>query len=387
MQGLIDRTLVTRVKEDLNIFPVVVILGPRQSGKTTLSRMIGKNYSQFIMLDLEKPSDLRRINDPELFFDHHQEDLVCLDEIQRRPDLFQILRSAVDERRRPGQFLVLGSASGGLTRQNAESLAGRVSYIELTPFTAQELGNEEIYQEKQHWIRGGFPRSYLAESDRNSLRWREQFLRTFLERDLNQLGIGIPGKNLERFLYMMAHLHGNLFNSSMIGKSLGISYHTARSYLDIFEKTYLLRVLRPFSSNMKKRLVKSPKVYVRDTGVLHTLLEIDDFDALLRHPTFGSSWEGYCLENIISALPDWKFYFFRTATGNEIDLILERGGRTIAIEFKATKSPKMNRGLRQSIEDIQTDKAWIIAPVEETYSLTRDVTVTSLTGFLNRELS
>jgi len=383
MQRLINRMALKQVKQDLNLFPAVAVLGPRQCGKTTLAQMIGSENPHFSHLDLERPSDLRKLDDPELFFKHHQQDLVCLDEVQNRPDLFPVLRAIIDERKRPGQLIILGSANGNLLQQSAESLAGRISYVELTPFIAKELLEENCYEIKKHWMRGGYPKSYLAENDVNSFHWREVFVRTLIERDFALLGIGISSKNLQRFIMMIAHLHGQVFNASRIGESIGVSYHTARSYLDIFENTYLIRTLPPFTRNVKKRIIKSPKVYIRDSGVFHALLNMKSFDDLLGHPSFGLSWEGYCIENILCTYPEWDYSFYRTASGNEVDLVCTDYRQTIAIECKAATAPRPGRGFWQALEDISADRAWIVAPVEDSYPIADKVSVCSLKTILD----
>jgi len=241
-----------------------------------------------------------------LFFESNKNKTICLDEIQRRPDLFSTLRGIIDRERRTGRILILGSASGKLIKQSSESLAGRISFIHLTPFTITEIADIEPFNLNDFWMRGGYPESYLATSEKFSFRWRENFIRTFIERDLPQLGIDISALRLRRFITMCAHNQAQLLNSAKLGESLGVSYHTVRNYIDLLEQTFIIRTLRPYESNLKKRLVKSPKVFIRDTGLLHALMEIDDFNDLLGHPNFGSSWEGFCIENILSELPEWE---------------------------------------------------------------------------------
>ena len=355
--------------------PAVALLGPRQVGKSTLARQLIKTFRNAIYLDLERPADLNKLRDPEAYFALHADKLICLDEIQRTPELFPILRSVIDERERNGQFLVLGSASPELIKQSSESLAGRISYIELTPLILKELGASSL---RALWLRGGFPRSYLAPDDKTSFEWRLDFIRTFLERDLPQLGFSLSAKVIERFWRLCAHSHGQLLNQSKLGSSLGVSHHTIRSYIDLLEQTFVLRALPPYEANLKKRLVKSPKIYVRDSGLLHALLGLETQDDLFSHPCYGSSWEGFAIENILSLLPDWRASFYRTSSGSEIDLILERGQRRVAIECKASTSPEVGRGFWNALKDLEIEEAWIVAPVSESYPLGKGVTVVSI---------
>lgn len=376
MQGTyIPRSIERDVRRGLDEFPAVAVLGPRQCGKSTLAKHIIESYPQSIYLDLERPSDERKLTDPELFFEHYRDSLVCLDEIQRKPEIFTVLRSVIDERKRPGQFLILGSASGDLLRQSSESLAGRIAHLELAPFGICEIPDLEL---NTLWLRGGFPSSLLAEDDQASFRWRQNFVRTFLERDIPQLGIRIPAASIERLWRMCAHYHSQLLNLSSIGSSLGITHHTARSYIDLLSKTFMLRILPPFEANAKKRLVKSPKIYIRDSGLMHTLLGLREYDDLLAHPVFGGSWEGLAIENIVACLSDWSPSFYRTSAGAEIDLVLERGRHKIAIECKASSSPEVTKGFWYALNDIRPDEAWIVAPVRETFPLKEGVKVTSL---------
>ncbi len=325
MQTLVKRNVESDILKDFRNFPVVAILGPRQSGKSTLAKMLKDKIDNLVYLDLESPADLRKLDDPELFFEVNRQKTVCLDEIQLKPELFPVLRSIVDRSGRKGQILILGSASQKLIRQGSESLAGRISFIELTPFLISEIMALPDYSELNFWFRGGYPDSFLATDDSTSVRWRENYLRSFIERDLPQLGVRVTAKNLRRLLTMCAHIQGQLFNSSRLAASLGVSYHTVRDYIDLFEQTYMIRSLPPYEVNLKKRIVKSSKVYIRDSGLLHTLLEIQDFNALMGHPVFGASWEGFALENILGAIESWRSFFYRTSSGSEVDLILEKG--------------------------------------------------------------
>ncbi|HEX3526297.1 MAG TPA: ATP-binding protein [Thermoanaerobaculia bacterium] len=388
MQGYVPREIQTRVEARLADFPIVAVLGPRQCGKTTLIRETVGRLPGVVYLDLERPSDLGKLRDPELFFNLNRSQgatsLFCLDEIQRTPEIFPLLRSLVDEEHRNGQFLLLGSASRDLLRQTSESLAGRVVYLELTPFLASELPADDPAVVPRLWFRGGFPRSLLAASDVSSNAWRESFVRTFLERDVPQMGFNIPASMLHRLWRMLAHLHGETLNSSQLGGALGVSHTTVRSYLDLLSQTFMVRLLEPYASNTKKRIVKSPKVYIRDSGILHSLLQIDSLDDVLAHPACGASWEGLVIENIVATLPGWQPSFYRTTAGAEIDLILERGGRRLAIECKASTAPVVSRGFWTALDDLGIDEAWVVAPVDGAYPLRAGVTVTPLRALLDR---
>jgi len=378
---VIDRTLSALVPRRLRESPAVALLGPRQCGKSTLARAILETRPS-CYLDLERPSDLAKLQDPEAFFKLQKGRLVCLDEVQRAPNLFPVLRSILDETGKNGQLLVLGSASPELLRQSSETLAGRISYLELAPFSLTEIEKAKSGRKtalSRLWTRGGFPRSYLARSDAASLAWREDFIRTFLERDIPQLGIRIPASSLRRFWMMCAHNHGQLFNGSRLGESLGLSHTTVRSYVDILEQTFLLRVLPPFEANLKKRLIRSPKLYLRDCGLLHALLELPSASALLGHPVFGASWEGLVIENILTALGrNWRAGFYRTSDGTELDLVLEKGNKRIAVECKASSTPTVSKGFWTALEDLGIRKAFIAAPVAQSYPIGKGVRVIPL---------
>ncbi|MCP4601003.1 MAG: ATP-binding protein [Proteobacteria bacterium] len=379
MQGIIKRQLAANIKRQLEHNPAVAILGPRQCGKTTLAKHIVKKISMSVYLDLEHPTDLAKLDDPVAFLGHHENDLVCLDEIQRAPELFTVLRSVIDERGRNGQFLILGSASQDLIRQSSESLAGRISYLDLTPFLLAELQDVRRDSQNKLWLKGGFPRSFLTEDETTSLEWREDFIRTFLERDIGMLGFRMPPARLGRFWRMCAHVHGSLLNASKLADSLGVSSHTIRSYLDLLEHTFMMRVLLPDASNLKKRLVKSPKVYIRDSGILHALLAIRTFDDLLSHPVLGASFEGFAMENILAFASGWEPSFYRTAAGAEIDLILRKGRRALAFEFKSSTAPKVSKGFWNALDDIKPERAYVVAPVKEPYPTKGGVMVIPLT--------
>ena len=378
MQELIDRHLAATVKRRLQNNPAVAILGPRQCGKTTLAGQIIKKISQSVYLDLENPADLAKLSDPLAYFSLHNEELVCLDEIQRAPELFTILRSVIDERARNGQFLILGSAGRDLIRQSSESLAGRIAYLDLTPFLLSELEAAQMDDIRRLWLRGGFPRSYLAQDLDISFEWRQDFMRTFLERDIGMLGFRMPPARLGRFWKMCAHSHGSLLNASKLANSLGVSSHTVRSYIDLLAHTFMLRVILPDAPNLKKRLVKSPKIYIRDSGILHALLDIRTHDDLLSHPILGASFEGFAMENILAFATNYEPSFYRTSAGAEIDLILRRGRRTLAFELKSSSVPSVSKGFWNALEDINPDKAYVVAPVKESYPIKGGVMVSPL---------
>ena len=383
MQTYVHRHLTRDILRRLENIPAVALLGPRQCGKSTLARHIISKRKDAQYLDLERPSDVNKLRDPEAFFALNRGKLVCLDEIQLVPGLFSALRPILDEEGRNGRVFVLGSASLDLIRQSSESLAGRISYLELTPFMPDEVGAEDLYT---LWLRGGFPRSFLAPDDQASFEWREDFIRTFLERDIPQLGFRIPARSIRRLWQMCAHVHGQVLNASRIGEALGTSHHTVKSYMDILAETFILRILPPFHANLKKRLVKSPKIYIRDTGLLHSLLGIETHNDLLGHPVFGASWEGLVVESVISRTPGWRHSFYRTSSGVELDLVLKRGTRTVAIECKATTAPRPTRGFWQALQDLGIDEAFIVSPVSEGYPIERGVRVVPLhdmIGFLS----
>lgn len=378
MRDLIKRKIEAFVKENLSAFPAVVILGPRQCGKSTFVKMLSKNLQSYLYLDLQNRDDLVKLNEPGLFFEVNKEKTICLDEIQLLPDLFTVLRSVIDSNRRNGRFILLGSASRNLVQRSSESLAGRIGIIELSPFLIAELKNEAGFDINRYWFRGGYPDSYLAISGSASSLWCENFLRTYTERDIPQLGFQIPAMQIRRMLIMSAHSHGQIFNASKLGESLGLTHPTIRRYLDLLEQTFILRLLQPYEGNIKKRLVKSPKVYVRDTGLLHRLLQINDFNALLSNPIFGASWEGLVLENIFSSLRDCQFSFFRSATGDEIDLIIQQSNKTIAIECKASTAPQLSKGFWRALEIVKPNKTYIVAPVVGHYPIKKDIVVCGL---------
>jgi len=371
-----NRLLTTTLRERLAFYPGVVLLGPRQVGKTTLARILAAEYADAVLLDLERSTDRARLARLDLFFAANRNHLVVLDEVQNVPEIFAALRPEIDHDRHPGRFLLLGSASGGLLRQSSESLAGRVAYLELTPFLAAELPADQDTTQ-QLWLRGGFPLSHGAPTDALSFIWRDDFARTFLERDLPQLGVTIPAETLRRFWRMLAHVHGQLFNASEIGRSLGgIAHTTVARYLDLLVETMMVRRLEPLHVNLGKRLVKSPKVYIRDSGLLHLLLNIHTLNDLYAHPAAGASWEGFVVEQVCAAAPAGSdITFYRTTAGAELDLVVTLGGKHYAFEAKFSAAPKPTRGFWQAIKDLEVERAWVVAPVENGYPLAEQVEV------------
>ena len=371
----IRRVMEKEVAKALARAPAVAILGPRQCGKSTLAkRMLTERTSVF--LDLQRQSDVNKLADPELFFSRHRQELVCLDEIQRLPNFFAAMRSEIDLDRRPGRFLILGSASRDLIRQSSESLAGRIAYLDLTPILAVEVTGTP--RAEVLWERGGFPESLSASDAGASLDWRMDYIRTYLERDVPQLGFTMPPPQLNRLWLLLAHSHGQMLNKAKIADAAGMNVRTLDRHLHLLEQSYMLRTLPPAESNLKKRLVKSPKVYIRDSGLLHALLGIGDYDHLLGHPSKGSSWEGFCVENLLATAPKWRPGFIRTGNGAELDLVLERGGKTHVYEFKLSTAPKAGRGFHELAAELNPASATIVAPVENSYELQKGVFVMPL---------
>ena len=361
-----------RISALLDDSPVVALIGARQVGKTTLARELARQYpTRTHLFDLESSADLARLGDPLLALSD-LEGLVVLDEVQRRPDLFPTLRVLADRRPLPARFLVLGSASPDLLQQSSESLAGRVAYYELPALSLAETGPSQV---DDLWLRGGFPASFTARSDAASYRWRRDFVQTFVERDIAQLGIGIPAATLERFWSMLAHYHAQVWNGSELGRAFSVSHHTVRRYLDALEATFMVRSLKPWSANLRRRQVRSPKVYVRDSGLLHRLLDIATREQLERHPKVGASWEGFVIENAIRALgaEDRQCYFWATHSGAEIDLIVQQGGRLRGLEVKRTSAPAVTRSLHNAVGDLDLERLDVIHAGAATYPLAEGI--------------
>lgn len=368
---MIERRIGPRITTLLGQSPAVVLTGPRQVGKTTLALEIAKGRRE-TYLDLESEGDRARLTEPELYFADHADELLVLDEIQRLPGLFEVLRGVIDRGRREGKangrFLLLGSASLELLAQSGESLAGRIAFAELAPFDLTEVGPKQL---DPLWVRGGFPESFLASGEEASLRWRQDFIRTYLERDIPQLGPRIPAETLRRLWTMLAHNQGSLLNAAVIARGLGVSGATVGRYLDLMVDLLLIRRLAPRLANAGKRLVRSPKIYLRDSGLLHSLLGIADKESLLGHPVVGGSWEGLVIENLIGLVGDSvEATFYRTGGGAEVDLVLTwPDGREWAIEVKRTLAPKLERGLRSALADIGPERSFIVYPGTDRYPL------------------
>jgi len=308
---------------------------------------------------------------------------ICIDEIQLSPNLFSTLRSVIDKNRRNGRFILLGSASQQVIQKTSETLAGRVGVVELSPFGVKEIQNISNFSLNNHWFRGGFPDSYLANSDDDSILWLNNYIRTYIERDIPSLGFNIPSLQVRRLLTVISHLQGQVLNSSKIGESLGLTHPTVRRHIDILEQTFIVRTVQPFYSNSRKRTVKSPKIYIRDSGILCRLLGINGFNQLLGHPVFGSSWEGYVLENIFAASNDFIVSFYRTEKGNEIDFILEKGANRILVECKASVSPSVTKGFWLAQTEIVPTESYVVAPVSKGYPLSNKANVVNLFELIN----
>ena len=386
---MIYRLAEARISDLLTRFPAVAVLGPRQVGKTTLARRIVEELgAAAVYLDLELPSHRAKLSDPELYFSSQEDRLVVLDEIQRVPGLFEVLRGVIDERRRQGrrqrQFLLLGSASIDLLQQSSETLAGRIAYSELTPLLAEEVATKKRGDRDRLWLRGGFPDSFLAADEAASVEWREEFIGTYLERDIPLLGPRIPAETLRRFWTMLAHEQGTLLNAASVAGAIGVSGQTVGRYLDLMVDLLLVRRLPPWSKNAGKRLVRSPKVYVRDSGLVHALLGLRDLDAVLGHPVTGGSWEGFVIENLLAAAPSGtSACFYRTAVGAEIDLVLDLPPKERwAIEIKRSSAPVLSKGFYLGCGDIKATRRMVVHAGEDTFGLGDGVEAVSLPGAL-----
>jgi uncharacterized protein len=373
---------VAAITRALREFPVVAILGARQVGKTTLANLVAERRSgRTTLFDLERPEHVTLLDDAMLALEELR-GLVIIDEVQRRPELFPVLRVLADRRPLPARFLVLGSASPALLRQSSESLAGRVLHYELDPITLDEAGVSRL---RRLWVRGGFPRSFLARSDSASATWRREFIRTFLERDLPQLGVTIPALTLHRFWTMLAHYHGQRWNASELARAFGVGDMTVRRYLDLLTATFVVRQVPPWYENLGKRVVKSPKVYIADSGLLHALLDIEDGQSLERHPKVGASWEGFAIAQVQKqlGLRAGESYFWATHEGAELDLLAVRGRRRLGFEIKHTTAPSVTRSMRIALSDLQLERLDVIHAGRESFPLAPKIRAVALSRLLD----
>ncbi len=381
---MILRIITKELRKTIGFFPVTAIVGPRQVGKTTLAKsIINSIEKEGVYLDLENPRDIAKLTDPVLFFEGNADKCVVLDEMQLMPELFPILRSMVDANRVPARFIILGSASPDIIRDTSESLAGRVAYKELTPFNLTEISptGKEI---NKHWLRGGFPDAYLAQNDELSFDWSENFIKSYISRDLPLLGLTIDSRTIYKLWAMVAYMHGNVLNMNNLAKSLGVSPNSIKKYISFLEGAFLIRLLQPFATNLKKRLVKAPKVYIRDSGILHQLINISTWASLEINPMLGNSWEGYAIEQIIqNKNRGITYHYYRTQDGAECDLVLVKSNMPIAsIEIKYTSGPKTSKGMLQSFKDLNAPENFVITPNTDNYMLKENIRVCNLFEFL-----
>lgn len=369
---------IRQIEASFQTHAITALLGPRQCGKTTLASFIAEQESSTIF-DLENPVDLQRLSAPMQAL-QDLSGLVIIDEVQRKPEIFELLRVLVDRSGQEARFLLLGSASPNLVKGISESLAGRIGFVDLSGFQLWEVGEQN---RERLWIRGGLPRAFLADSEANSLQWRENFVRTFLERDIPQLGITIAAETLRRFWTMVAHYHGQVWNAAEFARALGTSENTARRYLDILAGAYMVRVLPPWFENLKKRQVKAPKIYIRDSGLFHTLMHVPTLSDLQGHPKIGASWEGFSLEHVIYALRTRDAYFWATHAGAELDLMVTINGKRHGFEFKYVDAPGRKRSMHIAIEDLGLEHLWIIYPGDQKYPLDEKITVIPLDELSN----
>jgi len=384
---MIKRTINKELIEILDYFPVLGLIGPRQVGKTTLAKELMQQLDRpVIYLDLENPDDQAKLAEPTLFFSKYANHSIILDEIQRKPDLFPVLRSVIDQDRKAARFIITGSASPELIRDTSESLAGRIAYKELTPFNILEINTSDSID--SHWFRGGFPLAYLAPSDKTARTWTRNFIQTYIEKDLPILGLQISPVLFNKFWTMLAHLQGNLVNYNMLSKSLEITSPTIKRYIHFLSQAFLVRELESFHVNIKKRLVKSTKIYIRDSGILHTILGITSPLGLDSHPVKGASWEGYIIEQIYNFThEDFQLFFYRTHQGAECDLVLAKANQPIAaIEIKLSAAPKINKGFKIAIEDLQTKNNFVICAVTDNYPVAEKIIACNVIDFIENFL-
>ncbi len=386
---LIKRQIESTVDEYSNVFPVIAILGPRQCGKTTFTKQyIENNLASYIYLDLEKPTDYNKLENPQLYFSENPDKCIIIDEIQRKPELFPVLRSVIDEKKDNCRFIILGSASPDLIKQSSETLAGRIGYVELAPFSYTEIA--ENYNLQKHFFSGGFPPAYLSKSIRSSNIWLDNFIKTYIERDLPMLGLKANPKLVRKLWEMLSWQAGSLLNYNTLSGSLGVSNKTVSNYIDFLENSYIVYRLHPYSYNIKKRLVKTPKIYLSDTGVLHRLLRITDYEQLLGNPLVGRTWENFIINQIRNQKSsDYDLYFFRTHAGAELDLLLVKGLKPeMSVEIKFSEKPKVSRGFISNIETLNTKKNFIITPVsKEDYKIRNNIVVCGYDVFLEKYLN
>lgn len=385
---MITRTLQADISRLLKAFPAVCILGPRQVGKTTLAKTLAGTFKKAALyLDLENPLDQRKLADPFTFLTDNADWCIILDEIQVMPHLFAVLRSVIDASRRNGKFILLGSASPQLVKGVSESLAGRIAYRELTPLNILEL--PESIGKNKHWLRGGFPSSLLNRTEAMATEWMNGFIRSYIERDLTVLfGVEFTAGITTKLLSMLAHTHGQVWNAEMISRSIGITGPTVNRYVEFLQGAYLIHKLQPFHINTKKRLVKAPKIYIRDSGMLHAISNIDKMNALLGHPLAGNSWEGYVVEQVLQAMPaGLQLYYYRTQAGAECDMVITRGIHAVAsIEVKLNNAPSITKGYYQSIYDLKTKKNFVVVPDVESYKTANDILICNITDFIKTHL-
>jgi len=384
---MIQRLLTNKLLRDLAWSPIVGLIGPRQVGKTTLVKHLRSLMDKpTLYLDLELRDDWYKLEDAQTYLAGHTQTCVIIDEIQVRPELFALLRGLTDQQRVPARFILLGSAAPHIVKTNTQTLAGRIAYHELSPFSFSEI--KHLFSLENHWLRGGFPQALLANEDFITRKWLDDFTETFVHRDLERLGFEIPSVLLRNMLSMLAHLHGNLLNMSALAGSLGVTQPTTKKYLELLEGSFLIRRLPPYFVNVGKRLTKSPKLYLRDSGWLHYLLRVFDMDTLRGHPSIGASWEGYVIEQIIREAPEFsEFYYYRTHQGAEVDLLMiAPNGKKICIEIKLSNTPTISKGFFQSIADLQPDLRYVITPGGERFNRSDGLCICPLAVFLDTEL-
>ena len=384
---MIDRLLTKKILRDLAWSPIIGLVGSRQVGKTTLVKHIQSLLEKpGLYLDLELREDWYKLEEAQIYLQGHMDKCVIIDEVQIRPELFALLRALTDQKREAGRFILLGSASPHIVKLNTETLAGRITYHELSPFSYSEIKHQILLQE--HWLKGGFPNALLAPEPFISRKWMSDFVETFIHRDLARLGFTISMPVLRNLMSMLAHLHGDLLNSSKISSSLGVSSPTVKKYLELLEGSYLIRRLPPYFQNVGKRLTKSPKIYIQDTGLLHYLLRIYDEESLRSNPIIGRSWEGYVIEQIIREAPEFsEFFFYRTQGGAEVDLLMiTASGKKVFIEIKFSVAPSISRGFHESVKDLNPEYKYVIVPAGETHKRSNGIRVVSLVEFLEKQL-